>query len=79
MNKTDSTAYKSMVNNLNSLRAFLPKGYIKIIAEQTGHSEATISNALQGKTRRYDIIDKAIDMALENKRIAERLNEVVNK
>ena len=78
MNRKDNTMY-NLMNNLKALRPMLPKGYIKIISEKTGCSEMTVSNALQGKTRRYDIINFAIELAMENKAILEKLERVVNE
>lgn len=66
-----------VINNLKALRPLLPKGYTKIIAKDCGTTEVTVSNALQGKTRRFDIIERAIELAEDNKRIALRLKEVV--
>ena len=77
MSRKDNTKY-NLMQNLKALRPILPKGYTKLIAEKTGCSEMTVSNALQGKTRRYDIINCAIELAMENKAILEKLNEVVN-
>lgn len=78
MNKKDSTM-NNLMQNLKALRPMLPKGYIRLIAEKTGDCEATVSNALQGKTRRYDIINCAIELAMENKAILEKLERVVNE
>lgn len=69
----------NFLENLKDIKMFLPKGYTKIIAKEIGTTEMTVSNALQGKTRRYDIIEKAIELAEANKHIAMRLNEFVNK
>lgn len=69
----------NLLENLKALRPLLPNGYIKIIAKEMGTTGVTVSNALQGKTRRYDIIEKAIELAEANKHIAMRLNEVVNR
>ena len=78
MNKKDNTMY-NLMNNLKALRPLLPQGYIKTIAAKTGYCEATVSNALQGRSRRYDIINCAIELALENKAILEKLDKVVNE
>lgn len=78
MNKKDNTMY-NLMQNLKALRPLLPQGYIKTIAAKTGDCEATVSNALQGRSRRYDIINCAIELALENKAILEKLNKVVNE
>ena len=67
-----------LMENLKALRPLLPKGYTKIIANELGVTDVTVSNALQGKTRRFDIIERAIELAEENRRIALRLKQVVN-
>lgn len=66
----------NLMENLKALRPLLPKGYTKIIAKDCGTTEVTVSNALQGKTRRFDI-ERAIELAEENRKIALRLQEVV--
>ena len=78
MNRKDNNLY-NLMNNLKALRPMLPIGYIKIISEKTGCSEMTVSNALLGRTRRYDIINCAIELAMENKAILEKLDKVVNE
>ena len=77
MNRKDNTMY-DLMENLKALRPLLPKGYTKIIANELGVTDVTVSNALQGKTRRFDIIERAIELAEENRRIALRLKQVVN-
>ena len=67
----------NLMENFKALRPLLPKGYTKIIAKDCGTTEVTVSNALQGKTRRFDIIERAIELAEENRKIALRLQEVV--
>ena len=78
MNRKDNTMY-NLLENLKALRPLLPKGYTKIIANELGVTEITVSNALLGRTRRFDIIERAIELAEANKAIAIRLNEVVNQ
>ncbi len=63
---------------LDKLRPYLPSGYTIIIAEKCNTTAMTVSNALQGKTRRYDIIECALDLAEEGLRISKRLDEAVN-
>ncbi len=76
MNRKD-TNMLNLMENLKALRPLLPKGYTKIIAKDCETTEVTVSNALQGKTRRFDIIKRAIELAEENRKIALRLQEVV--
>lgn len=76
MNRKDPNML-NLQSNLKALRPLLPKGYTKIIAKDLGTTEMTVSNALQGKTRRFDIIERAIELAEENRDIALRLQKVV--
>lgn len=78
MNRKDNTMY-NLLENLKALRPLLPKGYTTIIAKEMGVTNITVSNALLGRTRRFDIIERAIELAEANKNIAIRLNNVVNK
>lgn len=76
MNRKDLSML-NLLDNLKALRPLLPKGYTEIIAKDCGTTAVTVSNALQGKTRRFDIIEHAIELAEKNKKIAQRLQEVV--
>lgn len=78
MNRKDNTMY-NLLENLKALRPLLPKGYTTIIAKEMGVTNITVSNALLGRTRRFDIIERAIELAEANKNIAIRLQNVVNK
>lgn len=64
--------------NLKKLRSQLPKGYSWKLAQEMGTTQATISNALWGRTRRFDIVEKAIEMAKRGNQTAQQLNEFVN-
>ena len=77
MNRKDNTQY-NLKENLKALRNLLPTGYIKILAEEFGVTAMTVSNALQFKTRRFDIIEGAIRLAEKNREIAIKLDEVVH-
>ena len=77
MNK--KTGYEKITEDLKKLRFLLPVGYMDMIANKFGVSKPTVSNTLLGKTRRFDIIEYAIELAEKNKRIAERLESVVNQ
>lgn len=63
---------------LAKLRPLLPNGYTVIIAEKCNTNPMTVSNALSGKTRRYDIINCAIELAEENRKIVKELDRVIN-
>lgn len=64
--------------NLKKLRNQLPKGYSWKLAKEMNTSQATITNALWGRTRRFDIVEKAIEMAKRGEQIAQQLKEFVN-
>lgn len=68
-----------MLKNIKRLRQWLPNGYVSIIANELGVNPMTVSNALQGKSRRFDIIKKAVDLAKEQKAIADELKQLVNE
>lgn len=50
---------------LNELKSKLPKGWCKTIANQMGVTNATVTNALNGKFGRMDIIECAINLVRE--------------
>ena len=77
MNK--KKGYEKITEDLRKLRFLLPLDYMDRITQKFGVSRTTVTNALLGRTRRFDIIQYAIELAEENKRIAQRLNEVVNQ
>ena len=77
MNK--KKGYEKITEDLQKLRFLLPLDYIDRITQKFGVSRSTASNALLGRSRRFDIIEYAIELAEENKRIAQRLDEVVNQ
>lgn len=64
--------------NLKKLRSQLPKGYSWKLAKEMNTTQATITNALWGRTRRFDIVKKAIEMGKEYERTAQQLKEFVN-
>lgn len=64
--------------NLKRLRNQLPKGYSWKLAKEMNISQATITNALWGRTRRFDIVNRAIEMAREGEQTAQQLKEFVN-
>lgn len=71
--------FNEMMANLKKLRQWLPAGYVAVLAERTGLSTATVSNSLLGRTRRFDVIRAAIEMAKEQKAVADELKRLVNE
>jgi predicted transcriptional regulator len=67
-----------MENELEKLKKYLPKGFTDMLAKEFGVTGATVTGALQGKTRRFDIIKRAVKMAKENVEIHNELKETVN-
>ena len=68
-----------MNKELEKLRRYLPKGYNRTLAEQFGVTNVTVSNSLNGKTRRFDIIQAAIDLARETQKTQQDLKKLVEK
>lgn len=50
---------------LKALKAKLPRGWCRMLAAELGVTQATITNAMNGKYRRTDIIERAISLARE--------------
>lgn len=76
--ETEMNAHEEFLDNLRTIRGMLPKGYTKKIAEEMGVSAMTVTNAMWGRTRRFDIIDRAVEMADEYNKTRKKLNEVAN-
>lgn len=68
---------RSLANDLQALRPYLPIGYQKKLAEEFNVSYLTVNNVLLGKSRRFDIIERMIELAEENKKVIQRLKEMV--
>ena len=68
-----------MEEELKKLKENLPKGFTKMLAKEFGITDVTVSNSLNGKTKRFDIIKRAIEMANVNIRIKEELINTVSK
>ena len=68
-----------MVEALEQLKKRLPKGWTVILAKEFNCSPMTVTNALLGKHRRYDIIEGAIRLANETIEIENKLKEVANQ
>jgi hypothetical protein len=49
------------------------------LAEEFGVTQVTITHALMGKYRRFDIIARATEMAEENIAILKKVSETVNE
>jgi hypothetical protein len=65
-----------MNEELIQMKQYLPKGYCSKLAKDFKVTPMTVSNALSGKYRRFDIIQGAISMAKKNKAIVEKLREL---
>lgn len=75
MNIENNKEYR---DNLKKLKKQLPRGYTLKLANEIGTTQQTVSNALLGRTRRFDIVEKAIEMAKRGKQTAQQLNDFVN-
>lgn len=67
------------LSNLKVLRESLPAGYTKRISQEMGVSAMTVTNALWGRTRRYDIVEKAIQIMNDYNKLARKLEKTVNE
>lgn len=63
---------------MKALRPYLPSGYTKKAAEKFGVSQPLVSNVLCGRIMRWDIIAYIVEMAENNKRVMEKLDELAN-
>ena len=68
---------EAYLEKLKQLKSILPSGYTKIIAKEMSVTDMTVSNALLGRTRRYDIVECAIRLAEKRKNVIESLEEVI--
>lgn len=68
-----------MHEEIKKIKEYLPKGYTKILAKEFGVSDVTVSNTLNGKSKRFDIIKRTIEMAKENISVKIELNAVVSE
>jgi len=66
-----------ITKELEALKKKLPKGFTEKLATEFNVSKATITYALQGKNRRYDIIYRAIELAKETNKIEKKLEETI--
>jgi len=66
-----------MQEELEKLKEYLPVGYTRMLAKEFGVTDVTVCNSLNGKTKRYDIIKRAIEIAKENIGIKNELSDVV--
>ena len=66
-----------MIEDLEILKKKLPKGFTVRLAKQFRVTPMTVTNALKGRHRRFDIIQGAIELAEETNRIENQLKEVV--
>lgn len=56
---------------LKKLKSKLPRGYVKMLVNETGLSSATISRVLRGDYFNQKVIDAAIKLAAETKSIVD--------
>ena len=77
MKRFDNSEYLTIVENLKKLRHLLPKGYTKTLEFEV--PEATVSNTMLGRTRRFDIIERAVEMAEKNRVVVERLATLIER
>jgi predicted transcriptional regulator len=68
-----------MIEELELLKKKLPKGYTRSLAEEFNVSATTVTNALKGRYRRFDIIERAIRIAEETNEIEKKLKKVTRK
>ena len=68
-----------MNDELEKLKEYLPKGFTKILAKEFEVTDVTICNSLNGKNRRFDIIQRAIEMARETLKTKQNLKDLVEK
>ena len=68
-----------MNEELEKLKKYLPTGFTRILAREFEVTDVTVCNSLNGKTRRYDIIQRAIEMAKGNLETMKDLKETVGQ
>ena len=66
-----------MHEELSKLKELLPRGYARTLAEEFKCTESTVHNTLNGKTNRFDIIKRAVEMAKESKQVIYEVSEIV--
>jgi hypothetical protein len=74
LNNNNLKKTSTMVEELERLKKYLPKGYSIRLAEEFGVTQVTITHALMGRYRRFDIIERAVEMAQENIAILKRVS-----
>ncbi len=67
---------RSLADDLRALRPYLPIGYQRRLAEEFNVSYLTVNNVLMGRSRRFDIIKRMMDLAEENKKVVRQLKEM---
>jgi hypothetical protein len=68
-----------MESELKKLKKYLPTGYTLKLAEEFGVTPMTVTYALSGKRRRFDIIKRAVELAKESIAIQKELKEAVGE
>jgi hypothetical protein len=65
--------------NIQELKQHLPRGWQKVIAEETGFSKQLISSVLNEKKHNIIIIEVALKLATDNKKKLEKINKKIQK
>jgi predicted transcriptional regulator len=68
-----------MVDELQKLKQHLPKEYARILAQEFKCTVGTVYKTLDGKTTRLDIIQRAIEIAREQKQKKEKIMSDLKK
>jgi hypothetical protein len=67
-----------MEEELNKIKQYLPRGYCRLLANEFNVSDMTVSNALRGKNKHFNIILGAIKIAKANKSIMNKLKDTAS-
>ena len=69
-----------MVEELDKLKRYLPKGYTAKLAREFGVTPMTIYHVLNGMSKnRFDIIRRAVEFAKENISIQKELKDALKE
>lgn len=67
---------KTEKENYDKLIKLLPPGYGLKLAKEFKVTNVTVCNSLRGKTKRFDILKRAIEMAKENADVLSQLKSL---
>ncbi len=67
---------KTKREDYDKLIKLLPPGYGLKLAKEFNVTNVTVCNSLKGKTKRFDILKRAIEMATENANILNQLKSL---